>query len=323
MSNLTTPPDHELPRPVRDRQRDELVAIVDHEFGAPRRRTAVPLLAAAATVAVIAGLAFGVPALKGDKTAPAGTAPAAGGTKVASGNTPKDAKATNAPPLARPIPAEIRQLGAAETAAFRNQCIEFTKGAQRSFASFEVIHAFEYVETARPGLTKSWLVARKGMDYWICSRSGDGSIAGDSAFGPNISPAGKDVPYLFAPVDGRGEGTGMYIPSVARVTVQHHGDAPVEAVLKDGFWFAPMEQDSFPLPTNGAKPTRQDNHLIGVMPGWTIRGYDGAGKLVYDSAKNGPRVEKCYSNPARTEVLVVNSVKHPTPATCEQLFDWK
>ncbi|WP_112242531.1 hypothetical protein [Kribbella monticola] len=311
MTDLTTPPDHDLPRPVRDRQRDELVAIVDHEFGAPRRRTAVPLLAAAATVAVIAGLAFGVPALKGSRTTPTGTAPAAGGQKVASGNT------------SAPQPARTRKLSAAETAAFRNQCIEFTKDYQNSFASFEVINAFEYVKTARPGLTKSWLVARKGMDYWICSRSGDGSIAGDSAFGPNISPAGKDVPYLFAPVDGRGEGTGMYIPSITRVTVQHHGDDPVEAVLKDGFWFAPMEQDSFPLPKNGGRPITPDNHLIGVMPGWTIRGYAGDGKLVYDSAKNGPRVEKCYSNPARTEVLVVNSVKHPTPATCERMFDWK
>jgi hypothetical protein len=71
------------------------------------------------------------------------------------------------------------------------------------------------------------------------------------------------------------------------------------------------------------KPVFEDNHLIGVIPGWTIRGYDGDGKLVYDSAKNGPDVRKCYSNPAATEVLVINSAKHPTPATCQKMFDWR
>jgi hypothetical protein len=43
------------------------------------------------------------------------------------------------------------------------------------------------------------------------------------------------------------------------------------------------------------------------------RDYDGDGKLVYDSAKNGPDVRKCYSNPAATEVLVINSEQAPDP----------
>jgi hypothetical protein len=307
MNNLITPPDHDVPVSVRQRQRDELVAIVDHEAGAARsRRIAVPLLAAAAVLAVTAGLAFAVPALRSnDETA--GTTPAAGVTRK---------------PTPKPQQAQTRELSAAEKGAFRNQCIAFTNVYQDSFASFEVIQGFAYVSTARPTLAKSWLVARKGMDYWICTRNGHGQIASDFTFGPNLSARHKDVPYLFAPVDGRGNGGGLYIPSIARITVQHDGEKPVEAVLRDGFWFAPME-DAQPKRGSGGKPVFEDNHLIGVTPGWTIRGYDGEGKLVYDSAKNGPDVRKCYSNPAATEVLVVNSAKHPNPATCQKMFDWR
>ena len=311
MNNLITPPDHDVPGPVRQRQRDELIAIIDHEAHAPRnRRIAVPLLAAAAVLAVTAGLAFAVPALRSDKTT--GTTPAAGVTKT-----------TKTTPKAQQVqPAQTRELSAAEQSAFRNQCITFTAGYQDSFASFEVIHGFAYVKTARPSLAKSWLVTRKGMDYWICTRNGYGQIASDFTFGPNLSGRHKDVPYLFAPVDGRGNAGGLYIPSIARITVQHDGEKPVEAVLRDGFWFAPMEDDQ-PKRGSDGKAVFKDNHLIGVTPGWTIRGYDGEGKLVYDSAKNGPDVRKCYSNPAATEVLVVNSDKHPSPATCQKMFDWR
>jgi len=308
MNNLITPPDHEVPGPVRQRQRDELVAIVDHEAEAPRRRLAVPLLAAAAVLAVTAGLAFAVPALRSD--GPAGTTPAAGITRKPS-------------PKAQQVqPAQTRELSAAEKTAFRNQCITFTKGSQDSFASFEVIHAFAYVRTARPSLAKSWLVTRKGMDYWICTRDGRGQISSDFLFGPDASARHKDVPYLFAPVDGRGNGGGLYIPSIARITVQHDGEKPVEAVLREGFWFAPME-DARAEGGPAGRPDFRNNNLIGVIPDWTIRGYDGEGKLVYDSAKNGPDVRKCYSNPAATEVLVINAVKHPTPATCQKMFDWR
>jgi hypothetical protein len=310
-NQLTPPPDHEVPAGIRHRQRDELVAIIDHESGAPRRRLGVPLLAAAAVLAVVAGLAFGVPALRGDSKAdPAGTAPAA--TKIASGNKPAGQQIR---------PAKTRDLTAAEKAAFRNQCITFTDGYQDSFASFDVIQAFEYTNTARPGMAKSWLVTRKGMDYWICSRDGYGNIATTFVFGA-ITERYKDLPYLFAPVDERGSNAGMYIPSVARVTVQHDGEPAAEAVLKEGFWFAPMEDAKATKDSKG-RPVWPDNHLIGVTPGWTIRGYDGEGKLVYNSATNGPDVRKCYSNPAATEVLVINSVKHPTPASCQKMFDWR
>lgn len=304
---IIPPPEHDLPEGVRSRQRDELVAIVDHEVGTPRKRIAVPLLAAAAVLAVTAGLAFAVPALRGDKTAPASTTPVAGVTK-------------KKPPAVQP--AVIRELSAAEKAAFRDKCVAFTEGYQDPFASFEVIEGFTYVKTARQSLAKSWLVARRGMDYWICTRNGYGNIASDFIFGPQASGRYKDVPYLFAPVDGRGNGGGLYIPSIARITVQHDGEQAVQAVLRDGFWFAPMEEARGMLDSKGKRAT-PDNHLIGVIPGWTIRGYDGDGKLVYDSAKNGPDVRKCYSNPAVTEVLVVNSAKHPTPASCQKMFDWR
>jgi hypothetical protein len=303
--SITPPPDHDLPGTVRNRQRDELVAIVDHEAETPRRRLAVPLLAAAAVLVVVAGLAVAVPALR-DKDEPA---PAA---------TPPKVAVSKKPPVQ---PAKTRQLSAAQTAAFRSACITFTQYSSDSFASYEVIEAFEYVETARPSLAKGWLVARKGMDYWICARDGRGSVVGDSGFGPVVSPASKDVPYLFAPVDQRGVSSGMYIPSITRVTVQHTGEAVVEAVLKDGFWFAPMADAKLKRDGNG-QPVRPDNGLIGVAPGWTIRGYDDA-KLVYDSAKNGPSVKKCYSNPAVTEVVVINAVKNPTPTTCQKMFDWR
>ena len=78
-TQLTPPPDHDLRPATRNRQRDELIAIVDHESAkaAPRRRL-VPLAAAAAVVAVAAGLAIGVPALRGDKSQPPASGAASG-----------------------------------------------------------------------------------------------------------------------------------------------------------------------------------------------------------------------------------------------------
>jgi hypothetical protein len=126
MNNLSTPPDHDLPPGARRRQRDELVAIVDHEAETPRRRLAVPLLAAAAVLVVVAGLAVAVPALRDkDEPTPAATQP-----KVA---------ASKKPPVQ---PAKTRQLSGAQTAAFRSACITFTQYSSDSFASYEVIEAF-------------------------------------------------------------------------------------------------------------------------------------------------------------------------------------
>jgi hypothetical protein len=70
-SLLNPPPERELPR--HEKHRTELLSIIDTELVAPRRRALVPLLAAAAVVTVIAGLAYGLPALRKDDAPSAGS----------------------------------------------------------------------------------------------------------------------------------------------------------------------------------------------------------------------------------------------------------
>ncbi|MDX6238444.1 MAG: hypothetical protein QOG10_3259 [Kribbellaceae bacterium] len=69
MNNLLTPrPERDLPPGQHERRRTELMAMIDSEAGAPRRRLLTPLLAAAAVIAVVAGLTAGVTAFRHKST---------------------------------------------------------------------------------------------------------------------------------------------------------------------------------------------------------------------------------------------------------------
>jgi hypothetical protein len=88
MNNLLTPrPGRDLPPGQHERRRTELMAIIDSEVGTRRRRLLSPLLAAAAVIAVVAGLTAGVTAFRG-KSTPDTTASGASGGKLDSVEVP-------------------------------------------------------------------------------------------------------------------------------------------------------------------------------------------------------------------------------------------
>ncbi len=279
MNNLLTPPpEHELRSITRDRQRDELLAIVAHEsHEGTTRRPYVPLAAAAAVVAVVAGLAVGVPALRGDKTQP----PVAGGESA----TSEPVQVLDA--LATKLTWSACMMGIKEDPRLPEPVLPYTGGK-----------AFEYKKVPAPGAPHRWFFTATGSygSSLVCALDVKGKVierwpaAGSKSLGN----------FLFAPADLRGSSSGLYTQPVAKITLQKPGGPLVEAQLVDGFWFAPLEP--------AAKAT--------------VRAYDKAGKLIYDSAKQGPSPDDCYANPDGTKVVKVGKAPNPDPASCHKTLPW-
>ncbi|HEX6195790.1 MAG TPA: hypothetical protein VFZ37_07760 [Jiangellaceae bacterium] len=179
---------------------------------------------------------------------------------------------------------------------------------------------------AAPGTPTMWVAARRGDDYRAdCALNASGEmIGGGGEYGAKSTPT-----LLYAVVDGQGGmGSGRFVEPVARITVQLEDGPEQEAVLHKGFWFYPeidtasawfselddeeqMEADVFP-----------DWDLIGIPLGYTFRGYDDEGQLVYDSTVDGPSVEDCYADPTGTE-FVGNHAGRTDPAECVRTHVWE
>lgn len=173
----------------------------------------------------------------------------------------------------------------------------------------------------------TWVAARRGDDYradCVLGKSGE-MIAGGGEYGAKSTPA-----LLYAIVDGQeGLGSGRFIEPVARVTVQYEEGPEQEAVLHKGFWFYPeVDPVSAAFSELDDQEMREledalaDWDLIGVPFGYTFRGYDDAGQLVYDSSVDGPSVADCYADPTGTE-FVGSSAGHTDPAECVRTHEWE
>lgn len=308
---LTPPPERDLPPAARRRRRADLVELVAADER-PRRRLGTPLLAAASVAAITVGLAVAVPALRGDSgpLAPAGRTSAV--------------QTSSTPSKPRIKPADAHDLTAAEMATFWETCRKAYDGQAwpEKFDDYRSVAGVRFSGKSRVDQPAAWLITVKDEQYWICIANGRGEVIGNSGFGPRTL---KDVPYLFAAVDGRGQGMGVVTRPVARVTVQGEDTPEQEAVIRHGFWFVPFDDQryiSWDPKTN--RPT-SENNLIGVATGYTFRGYDAAGRLVYNSATQGPDVRRCYTDPSGTTVEVHNGVGggHPDPADCRRMLAWK
>lgn len=311
---LTPPPERELPPAARRRRRAELVALVAAD-DRPRRRFATPLLAAASVAAVTVGLAVAIPALRSDDP---GTPDPAGQTSTG--------KASTTPSKSKAAPPVVDDLTAAEMAAFWEDCRkEFdAPGANYAdrFAEYRSVAGVRFPGKRPAGIPSAWLITVKKDNHWICIKNSRGEVLGNAGFGPGTV---KDIPYLFAPVDGKGQGTGPVTLPVVRVTVQGKDTAEQEAVIREGFWFLPIDDQRYVSWDPKTNLPTGDNHLIGVPPGYTFRGYDAAGRLVYDSSRQGPDVRRCYTDPTGRQVLVHNGIAggHPDPATCRRTLTWR
>lgn len=298
MNNLLTPPpEHDLRPSTRDRQRDELTAIVAHESheGRPRRRL-VPLAAAAAVVALTAGLAVGVPALRDDGSEPA-----------VSGSAGSDSASA----------APIRELDALATKLTWGDCLIGTGPMPDNVLPYTGGKAFEYTKETAPGTPKRWFYTATGSygTSLVCALDAKGKVI------ERWSAAGRSGrgSVLFAAADLRGNNSGLYTDPVARITVQKPGGPAVEARLRDGFWFtqvAPLDRPAKLLTVWPYQRTDPSSALA------TVRGYDKAGKLIYDSTEQGPSPDDCYANPAGTKVVKAGKTPNPNPADCRKTLSW-
>lgn len=180
---------------------------------------------------------------------------------------------------------------------------------------------------AQAGTPTTWVAARRGDDYradCVLGASGE-MVAGGGEYGAKSTPA-----LLYAVVDGQeGMGSGRFIEPIARVTVQYEEGPEQDAVLHKGFWFySEVDPVSAAFSELDDQEMRElddalaDWDLIGVPFGYTFRGYDDTGQLVYDSSVDGPSVEDCYADPTGAE-FVGNSAGRSDPAECVRTHEWE
>ncbi|WP_427896219.1 hypothetical protein ACQHIV_20015 [Kribbella sp. GL6] len=293
---LTRRPDHPLPPETHERMRADLLAAIETK----PRRTLAPIVAAAAVLVVVAGLMIAV------RTKP-----------------------HTAPPAARPN--ATRALTAAETETLRTQCLTeanriTSKSLPHPFTDFKVVRAFEFTGVRDPKVVSTWLIGYgiekfpqpKGMPelpdrshptYWLCSRTAGGVVSEPSIrFGPGARLSGS--PFMRI-----ARNAGVYTKTVARITVQPKGGSPLDAVLQDGFWFAPTVGRTDWGPYDSDDPGRND---------FVIRAYDADGNLLGTDSGIDP------SAPTVTCPLVFVTLpngktdtvpKTPTPPECVE-YRW-
>ncbi|MGW7684194.1 hypothetical protein ACWGID_25860 [Kribbella sp. NPDC054772] len=284
---ITSPP--ELRPETRARQRAELTAIVAHESthqptNAPRHRL-VPLLAAAAVLAVTAGLAIGVPALRHRAEPPtAGVSEAAQQTAV----TP---------------------LSEAEKTQLAKICYDRTKLPLRTNESprYQVLDGFRFTNAPTDAYTSTWVVI-KALGLWTTC----GLDANDVVQQTLRQGADQD---LYRAVEPRMIGGGAYAAHIKRITVTVGDQKPVEAVLRNGYFYTATPYVRVRGPQTDA-----------VRRVYVVRGYDAAGKLVYTSPKTNGEVRalsnSCYLNPKGKLSVWMSDNPHPDPKTCRQGYFW-
>ncbi|MFI5695517.1 hypothetical protein ACIA58_26945 [Kribbella sp. NPDC051586] len=296
---LTRRADRSLPPGTHEKLRAGLLSAIESEPVRPPRRILAPALAAAAVLVVVAGLVVAVRALKTDSAPPASA------------------------------PAKTRALTADETATLRSQCLAeadriTSKSLPHPFTDYKVIRAFEFTGVKDPNVVNTWLIGSglqtyptgpKGFPreshpaYWLCSRTAGGVVSEPSI---RFSPGAR---LIGAPMMRIARNAGVYTKSVTRVTVQPKGQAPVEAFLQDGFWFAPTVGR-----TNWGPYDADDTGLNDFV----VRGYDSVGDLIVTDRGIDPTAA-----PVTCPVVMVTLPngkrdtvpKTPTPPECQE-YRW-
>lgn len=282
-------------------------------------RTAVVGSAAAVVALPASVLAIADLDLRSD---PASVGPAASGPQDETAPAPAD-QADQADQTDIEAAPTADELGGDELQAAFDTCRESAEGG---YAGWEPAFGITVEADAEGGVPTTWIAARRGDHVradCVLDSAGQLVMVGGT-YGAKSTPA-----LLYAPVDGQeGAGVGRYVDPVAQVTVQYEGEAERAAVLHNGFWFTPMDPNRLTRSQLEDAPDREaavpgigDHDLIGVPPGYTFRGYDASGELVYDSSADGPSVEDCYADPAGEE-FVGNWAGHDDPAECVPTHRW-
>jgi hypothetical protein len=271
---ITSAPD--LRPETRARQRAELTAIVAHEAAHKPRNRVVPLLAAAAVLAVTAGLAFGVPALRH----------------------------TNAPaPVTQPRQT-VEPLDTADKARLGKLCAA-RFGFPPAKQPHQVLDGFRFTDPPAGAYTTTWVVIKSAGSWIPCGFDAKGNL--NSGF-----PQGRDQD-LYRPIELRGIGSGAYAAQIKRITVAVGNQEPVEAVLRNGYYYSAVPYVRLRGPHSDSTPRV-----------YVVRGYDADGKLVYTSPRTDGEVHAqsntCYVNPSGKVIVWVTP--HPDPKTCRKSYVW-
>ncbi|MFF0270864.1 hypothetical protein [Kribbella sp. NPDC004536] len=272
---ITSPPD--LRPETRERQRAELTAIVAHEAGHNPRSRVVPLLAAAAVLAVTAGLAFGIPSLRHD----------------------------NAPAPATQPKQTVEPLNAADKARFGRRCMLQMNFPPGKLQRYEVVDGFRF--SATDAFTTTWVVVHTVGQWMPCGFDAKGNL--NSSF-----PQGRNQD-LYRAIELRGIGAGAYATQIKRITVAVGNREPVEAVLRNGYFYTAVPYVRLRGP-----------HTDSTRRVYVVRGYDAAGKLVYTSPRTDGEARAlsntCYISPTGKLVLYQSDNPHPDPKTCRKSYVW-
>jgi hypothetical protein len=331
-TSISPPPERDFPAGHQARRRQQLVSIIRADGRPSKLRLWVPMAAAASVFALIAGGVVAMQALRPDGTpqvAASNTTP----VTLPADQKPKPVSTQRAKPsVAEPVTHEIT---GGELRDLFDDCVQTDRdsiGDSDNPISFQTFERplFAFTGEWQGSHTRTWLVAVRGDgkkvdDRAICTQDEDGL----TAYGQMLGHGPKGDGYLYQIVSGGDAGAGFVMPQVASVTFQPKGEDGVEtrAVVRDGMFFYPENDQGGGPPEidqgGGPTSTKPDDNLI-RLPGWAYlyRAYDSAGRQIYDSKVDGPFAKDCYTNPAGNQVIVVNSVKNPTPESCERTYEW-
>lgn len=268
-------PDGDLRPSTRDRQRDELVAILESGSGTPSRRRLLVPLAAVAAVVLVAALGF-----------------------VLRDGKPRVEQVVSAP--------AVEPMSAAEKAHLGQRClVSYNLATSTGHA---VLDGFRFVNPPSDAYVRTWVVGY-GDGLWVnCGFDQAGVMVSGTAATTRLG--------LFNEVQAGGPGSGAYVKAVTRITVTPLGGEPVEAVLRNGFYYAPVRS----LPARKAQTDSSPRPYV-------VRGYDATGQLVYTSPeteadRNAERVA-CRADPTgRTYASIGSQRSLPAPKDCRPNLPW-
>ncbi|MEV5960201.1 hypothetical protein AB0L70_00475 [Kribbella sp. NPDC051952] len=297
----TIPPDRDLRPATRERQRDELIAILEHETTTRTVSRRLVPLAAAAAVVLVAGVAIAVPALRPDKGQP----PVGGavGRLDPSGWQLEPLSAAEREQLAAKCAPELDQtkkIPGRVTSGGRTADPKPAKPDQ------EILDGFRYTNAPTDAAATQWVVKKKVGEWFACGFDQKGRRVTGLEAGPGQP--------MYGVVDPSATGTGMYLKSIRRITVTPHGGQPVEAILRDGYYYAPVRamKDVVSGPSSTPLP-------------YVTRGYDANGTLVYTSHTTLGEVRearsRCWVGPDG-ELAYYMSPKPTSTANCLKMVAW-
>ncbi|WP_432886966.1 hypothetical protein ACQPYH_04500 [Kribbella sp. CA-245084] len=268
-------PDGDLRPSTRDRQRDELISILESESGTPSRRRLLVPLAAVAAIVLVAALGF-----------------------VLKDGNPRVEQVASAP--------AVEPLSAADKAHLGQRClVSYNLATSTGHA---VLDGFRFVNPPSDAYVRTWVVGY-GDGLWVnCGFDQAGAMVSGTAAAPRLG--------LFNEGQAGGPGSGAYVKSITRITVTPQGGEPVEALLRNGFYYAPVR----PVPAGKAQTDSSPRPYV-------VRGYDATGHLVYTSpeteADRKAGQVACRADPTgRTYALIGTERPLPAPKDCRPNLPW-